>query len=129
MIGLVECQIQTWDGIGEVWHGRMIERIRTTLKARIKQERGKRVDITEGYSNNEEALRREVGIDPEGDRSEAAGGPEDADRGHGWRRPQWDQGANLRVLDDIALLQEPADMPSQVEETDLTEGNPRISIL
>ena len=82
MIGLLECQIPTWDGMGEVWGGRIIEPIRKTLMARIKKERGKRVDITEGYSNNEEELRREVGIDPEGDRSEAAGGPEDADRGH-----------------------------------------------
>jgi len=48
--------------------------------------------------------------------------PGDAGRGHGWPGLQLDQGANLRVLDDVALLREPADARSQVEETDLEEG-------
>jgi len=131
MIGMLEPQMETWDGTGEVWRGRMIERIRTTLKARIEKERGKRVERTEGYSNDENALRQEFGIDPEVDGTEAAGGLGDAGRGHGRRGPQWDQGANLGVLDDVALLREPADAPSQVEETDLEEpeGNAPISIL
>jgi len=104
MIGLPERQIQTWDGTGEVWRGRIIARIRTTLKARIEKEWGKCVERTEGYSNNEAALRREFGIHPEVDGSEATGGLGDAEGGHGRRGPQWDQGANLGVLDDVALL-------------------------
>jgi len=74
-------------------------------------------------------LRQEFEIDPEVDGSEAAGGLRDAGRGHGQRGPQWDQGANLGVLDDVALLREPSDTPSQIEETDLEEGNAPISIL
>ena len=129
MIDLLECQIQTWDSTGEVWRGRIIKRIRTTLKARIERERRKRVERTEGYSNNDDALRQEFGIDPEVDGSEAAGSLRDAGRGHGRHGPQWDQGANLGVLDDVALMREPADVTSQVEETDLEEGNAPISIL
>jgi len=129
MIGLLERQIQTWNGTGEVWRRRIIEWIRTTLKARIEKERGKCVERTEKYSNDETALRREFGINPEMDGSEAAGGLRKAERGHGRCGPQWDQGANLGVLDDVALLQQPADAPSQVEETDLEEGNALINIL
>jgi len=58
----------------------------------------------EGYSNDKDTLRREFGIDPEVDGSEAAGGLGQAGRGHGWCRPQWDQEANLGVLDDVALV-------------------------
>jgi len=129
MIGLLERQIQTWDSTGEVWRGRIIARIRTTLKARIEKAWGKRVERTEGYSNDEDASRREFGIDPEVDISEANGGLGDAGRGHGRRGPQWDQGANLGLLEDVALLRVLADTPSQVEETDLEEGNAPISIV
>jgi len=52
MIGLLERQIQTWKGTEEVWRGQIIQRIRTTLKARIQKERGKGVERTEGYSND-----------------------------------------------------------------------------
>ena len=106
MIGLLERQIQTWDSTGEVWCGRIIKQIRTTLKARIKKKGAKHVAITEGYSNNEDTLRGEFGIDPEVDGSEAAGGLGDAGRGHGRHELQWDQVANLGVLDDVALLRE-----------------------
>jgi len=82
-----------------------------------------------GYSDDEDALRREFGIDPEVDGSEATGRLRDAGRGHGRHRPQWDQGANLGVFDDVALSREPADALSQVEKTDLEEGNAPISIL
>jgi len=57
MIGLLERQIQTWDGMGEVWRGRIIELIKTPLKARIEKERGNGVERTEGYSNDEDTLR------------------------------------------------------------------------
>ena len=52
----------------------MIEWIRKTLEARIEKERGKRRERTEGYSNDEDTLRQEVGIDPEVDGLEAACG-------------------------------------------------------
>ena len=42
----------------------MIQRIRGTLEARIARERGKQVERTAGYSNDEEALRREFGMGP-----------------------------------------------------------------
>ena len=73
-------------------------------------------------------MRWEFGIDLEVDRSAAAGGLREGGRGHGRRGLQWDQGVNLGVLDDVALLGVPADAPSQVEETDLEEGNAPISI-
>jgi len=111
MIRLLERQIQTWDGRGEVWRERIIESIRKRLEARIEKERGKRHERTEGYSNDEDTLRQEVGIDPEVDGLEAACGLGDAGRGHGRRRQQWEQGANLGVLDDVALVQAPADTP------------------
>jgi len=87
MIGLLEHQIQTWDSTGEVWPRRIIARIRTTLKARIKKERGKRVERTEGYSNHEDSLSGDFGIDPDVDGSQAAGGLGDEARGHGGRGP------------------------------------------
>ena len=62
------------------------------------------------------------------DESEATSGLRDAGTGHGRRGQQWDQGGNLGVLDDVALLPEPADAPAHVEETDLEEGNAPISI-
>jgi len=106
-----------------------MERIRKPLKARIEKERGKPVVRTEGSSNDEDVLRWEFGLVPEVDASEAAGGLREAGRAHGRRRPQCYQGANLGLLDDVALLGELADALSQVEETDLEEGNAPISIL
>jgi len=106
-----------------------MKRIWTTLKARIEKEWRKLVVRTEGYCPDEYPLRREFRIDPEVDVSEAANGPRDAGRGHGRHRLQWDQGANLGVLEDVALLPESADPPSQVEETDLQGGNAPISIV
>jgi len=47
MMGLLERQIQRWEGTGEVWCGRIIERIRRTLKARIEKEQGKGIERTE----------------------------------------------------------------------------------
>jgi len=81
------------------------------------------------YSNNEDALRQEFGIDLVVDGSEAAGGLKDPGRGHARHRIHADQGANMVVLDDVARLPEPVDMLSQVEETDQEEGNAPISIL
>ena len=40
-IGLLERQIQSWGRTEKVWQDRIMERIRTTLEARIAKERGK----------------------------------------------------------------------------------------
>ena len=76
-IGLLERQIQSWGKTGKVWQDRIMERIRTILEARIAKNRGKQVKRTTGYDNDENALRREFGSNPELDESEAAGGPGD----------------------------------------------------
>jgi len=57
--------------MGERFWGLIIKRIRTSLEARIAQERGKHVERMAGYSNNDDALRREFGIDLEPDVSES----------------------------------------------------------
>jgi len=88
MIGRIEHQIQTWDGMGEVWRGLILPQIRTTLKARMEKERGKCVERTEGYSNDEDGFRRAFGIEPEADGSEAGGGLGEGGRGHGRPGPQ-----------------------------------------
>lgn len=116
--GLLERQKQTWDDTRDVWRGRIIERIKATLEGKIAKERGKHVERTAGYSNDEEALRREFGSDPTLEESEAAGGLAARGRGQGQREPQRDQGANPRAPADAALFREPEDAPSQVEETD-----------
>ena len=74
-------------------------------------------------------MRQEFGINFEVDGSEGAGRLGDTGRRHGRQGVQWDQGANLGVLDDVALLREPGDALSKVEETDLEEWNASISIL
>jgi len=53
MIGLLERQIQIWDGRGEVWRSQIIEPIRTILKNRLEKGRRKRVERPDGYSNDE----------------------------------------------------------------------------
>ncbi|RPB00159.1 hypothetical protein L873DRAFT_1843128 [Choiromyces venosus 120613-1] len=107
--GLLERQKQTWESTGEVWRGRIIERIRRTLEARIAKECGKRVERTAGYSNDEEALRREFGNDPEPEELEGAGGRAVTARRYGRHESQ-------RV--DAAPVQELEDTLSQVGETD-----------
>ena len=62
--GLLECQIEMWNGTEKVLRDHMIQRIRGTLEARIAREREKQVKRTAGYSNDEEALRREFGMGP-----------------------------------------------------------------
>jgi len=49
-------------------------RIKTTLGAKIAQKRGKRTERTAGYSNDDDALRQEFGIDLEPEVSESARG-------------------------------------------------------
>ena len=59
----------------------MIQWIIGTLEARIVMERGKQVERTAGYSNNEKALRWVFGIGPGPDVLESAGGFADDRRG------------------------------------------------
>ena len=51
--GLLEHQIQTWNGTEKVLRDHMIQRIRGTLEARIARERGMQGERTAGYSNDE----------------------------------------------------------------------------
>ena len=72
------------------------------MEARIARERGKQVERTAGYSNNEEALRREFGMGPGPGGFESAGGVADERRG---------------IVDTgMALSREPADAPHPTEE-------------
>ena len=68
----MERQTQTWQNTGERFQGLIIERIKTALGAKIAQERGKRAERTAGYANDNDALRREFGIDREPEESESA---------------------------------------------------------
>ena len=80
----------------------MIQRIRGTWEARIARERGKQVERTAGYSNNEEALRREFGMGPGPCGLGSAGSVADERR---------------EIVDtSMALLREPADAPRHTEE-------------
>jgi len=58
------------------------------LEARIAKERGKRVERTAGYDNDEDVLRREFGSDTELDELEAAGCLMDTGGGHGRQEPR-----------------------------------------
>jgi len=87
------------------------------LGANIAKERGKRVERTVGYDNDEYALRREFGSDTELDELETAGGRADSGR-HSQREPLAEHGANPGALVGAAQFQEPRDTESQVEETD-----------
>ena len=100
--GLLERQIQTWNGTEKVLQDHMIQRIRGTLEARIARQWGKLVERTAVYSNDEEALRREFGIGPGPDRLESAGGVAEHRRG---------------IVDtSMVLLREPADAPCHNKE-------------
>jgi len=95
--GLLERQIQTWNGTEKVWQDHMIQRIRATLEARIVRERGKQVEMTAGYSNDVGALRREFGMGPGSGGLESAVGVADEKR---------------RIVDtSMALSRGPADTP------------------
>jgi len=88
------------------------------LEARIGKERGKRVERTAGYDNDEDALRREFGSDTELDELEAAGGLVDTTRGHGRQEPRRERGPNPGALVGAAQFQDPGEAKSHVEETD-----------
>jgi len=88
-----------------------------TLEGEIARERGKRMEWTVGYDNDEDALRWEFGSDMELDELETADCCPYSGR-HSQREPQREQGANPRILVGSGLFREPGDMESQVEETD-----------
>jgi len=94
------------------------------LETRIAKERGKGVERTAGYDNDEDALRREFGSDTELDELEAAGGLVDTG-GHGQQEPQQEHGPNPGALVGAAQFQDPGEADSHVEETnreDLENG-------
>jgi len=68
-----------------------------TLEAKIAKERGKRLEWTVGYDNDEDTLRREFGSDTELDELETAGGRVDSGR-HSQREPHREHGANPGAL-------------------------------
>ena len=80
----------------------MIQRIRGILEARITRERGKQVERTAGYSDDEEALRREFGMGPGPGGLESACGVADKRRGI--------------FNTSMALSREPADASRHTEE-------------
>ena len=86
----------------------MIQWIRGTLEARIARERGKQVQGTAGYSNNEEALWQEFGIGPGTDGLESADGVAD-DR-------------TVTVDTSMLLSREPADAPCHTEKPATPRG-------
>jgi len=100
--GLLERQIETWNGTEKVWQDHMTHRITGTLEARIARERGKQVERPAGYSNDEEALRRKFWMAPGPGGLESAGGVADERRGI--------------VNTSMALSREPADAPRHTEE-------------
>jgi len=67
------------------------------LEAKIAKQRGKRVERTVGYDNDEDALRQEFGSDTELDDLETAGGHADSGR-HSQREPQRKHRANPGAL-------------------------------
>ena len=76
------------------------------METKIAQERGKRVERTAGYSNDDDALRQEFGIDLEFEISESA------------RGSRADAAGSLGGLVKAALSEELADTREQVEESD-----------
>jgi len=82
------------------------------------KERGKPVEKTAGYDNDEEALKREFGSDTELGELEAAGGLMDTGGGHGRQEPRRGHGPNPRALVGAAQFQHPREAESHVEETD-----------
>ena len=90
------------------------------MEATIAKERGKRVERTVGYDNDEDALRRQFGSDTDLDELETAASRADLGR-HSQREPQREHEANPGALVGAAQFREPRDTESHVEETDLED--------
>jgi len=97
-----------------------------TLEARIAKERGKRVERTGGYDNDEDALRREFGSYTEQDELEAAGGLVDTGGGHGRHEPRLDHVPNLGAVVGAPQFQDRGEAESHVEETDCEDRQNRF---
>ena len=106
--GLLERQIEICNGTEKVWQDQMIQGIRGTLEARIRRERGKLVERTAGYSNDEKALRWEFGMGLGLGGFESAGGVADERRG---------------IVDrSMALSRQPAEAPCHTKESARPRG-------
>jgi len=92
--------------------------LRTCSTIGLLQERGKQVERTAGYDNDEDALRRDFGSNTELDELEAAGGLVDSG-GHGRQEPRREHGPNPGAQVGAAQFQGPGEGESHVEETDL----------
>ena len=90
------------------------------MEARIAKERGKRVERTAGYDNEEDALRREFGSYTKLDELVAGGSLMDSEGGHGPPELQREHGPNPGVLVGVAQFQfqDRGEAESPVEETD-----------
>ena len=84
------------------------------MEAKIAKQRGKQVERTVGYDNEEDRLRREFGSDMELDELEMAGGHGDSGR-HSQCEPQRENAANPEGLVGAAQFPESRDTESQVE--------------
>jgi len=87
------------------------------LEARIAKERGKPVERTAGYDNDEDTLRWEFGSDTELEELQAARGFVDTG-GHGRQEPRRAHGPNPEALVGAGQFQDPGEAESHVEETD-----------
>ena len=94
------------------------------MEERIGKDGKTRVERTDGYSNNLDALRREFGIDPEG------AGSQYVDVGRARTQREYSQRGSQREeeqdrfagLIDLALLDVPANSQDQVEHEDAEEN-------
>ena len=90
------------------------------MQARIAQERGKRVASTAAYSNNDEVLRREFGIDLESEISELPTSGLAYLGEHEQQERQWHQGVDLGRVDE-ALSRECVGTPLRARRADLED--------
>ena len=88
------------------------------MEARIAKERGKRVERTAAYDNDEDALRQEFGSDTELEELGAAGGLMDTGGGYGRHEPRREHGPNLAARVGAAQFQDRGKAELHFEETD-----------
>jgi len=88
------------------------------LQASLTKKRGKGVERTAGYDNDEDALRLEFRSDTELDELEATGGLVDTGGRHCRQELRREHRPNLGALVGAAQFQDPRDAESHLEETD-----------
>ena len=118
--GLLERQLQTWGNTPELFQTRIIGRIKRSVEERIAKDGKTRVERTDGYSNNLDALHREFGIDPEGAGSQYVDvGRGQTPRGYSHRGSQREEEQDpFTGLIDLALVYVHANSEDQVEHED-----------